>query len=70
MRDLAYGVMAGVAGGAICFGVGYLLVVVIGVPQAKYFGVGLEPWNLPGTILGAVTWGAFLWYGSKRRKSR
>ena len=59
--------LAGAAGMIVCFAVGFLIVVVIGVPKADGFGVGLEPWNLPGTILGALTWLAVTYFAFKKR---
>jgi hypothetical protein len=67
MKDLLYGLLGGGAGISVCFLVGFLIVRFVGIPKDAYFGVGLEPWNLPGTILGAATWGAIIWYTIRRR---
>lgn len=67
MKDLLYGLLGGAAGISVCFLIGFLIVRFVGIPEGAYFGVGLEPWNLPGTILGAATWGAIIWYTLKKR---
>jgi hypothetical protein len=54
MTNILYGFVGGAAGATICFGIGYLIVKTVGIPAGAYFGVGLEPWNLPGTILGVA----------------
>ncbi len=56
MRAIAYGAIGGIVAGVVCFGTGFLIVTAIGVPEGSYFGVGIEPWNLPGTLLGAGVW--------------
>jgi len=49
------GLLGGVVAGALCFGVGFLL-LLLGVPNDGYIGVGFDSWNLPGTLLGVVAW--------------
>ena len=56
MRYLIRGVVGGTAGAAVCFGIGFLIVKLVGIPAGAYWGVGLELWNLPGTLLGATVW--------------
>lgn len=56
MRNFIWGVIGGMAGGAVCFTFGFLIVNLIGIPPGAYWGVGLEPWNLPGTVAGATVW--------------
>jgi hypothetical protein len=56
MKGLAYGALAGIVAGVVCFGAGFLVVTAIGVPEGSSFGVGIEPWNIPGTLLGAAVW--------------
>src|SRR5207249_3826953 len=56
MKGLAYGALAGIVAGIVCFGTGFLAVTVITVPAGSSFGVGVEPWNLPGTLLGLAVW--------------
>ncbi len=66
--NFLYGLLGGAASAAVCFTVGYLLTVHTDLfPEATHFGVGLEPWNLPGTILGLATWGAVVWYTLKKQ---
>jgi hypothetical protein len=37
-----------------CLGIGYALLKIFSPPGLQYIGVGIEPWNLPGTIIGVV----------------
>jgi hypothetical protein len=62
-----YAVLAGAAGMIVCLGVGFLVVSLHGVPDGASFGVGLEPWNLPGTILGAGTWLGITYLSFRKR---
>jgi hypothetical protein len=67
MKDLMYGALGGLVGAFVCFGIGFLIAATIGVPHGAYIGVGIEPWNLPGTILGAAAWVAVIWYTPRGR---
>jgi hypothetical protein len=67
MKHLLYGGIGGGAGYLVCLGVGFLIAALVGVPDGAQIGPGLQPWNLPGTILGAMTWGAIMWYTLKKR---
>jgi hypothetical protein len=37
-----------------CLGIGYVLLEMFSPPGLQYIGIGTEPWNLPGTIVGVV----------------
>lgn len=67
IKALLYGLLGGAAGGAVCFGIGYLILISVGIPEGAYFGVGVEPWNLPGTILGAATWIGIMVYTLRQK---
>jgi len=66
LKGMLFGVVAGVAAGVVCFGLGYLVARAFGTPEGAYFGVGLEPWNLPGTILGLATFVGLIVYWAKK----
>lgn len=67
MIDLLYGALGGVIASIICYGIGYVMVILMGVPEGRYFGFGIEPWNLPGTILGLSAWGAIMFYRLRKK---
>jgi hypothetical protein len=61
MKDIVFGAVAGLAAGTVCFGISYILSVRF-APEGAYFGIGFQPWNLPGTILGLATFvGLIVW---------
>jgi hypothetical protein len=70
VSNLLYGGLAGLAGSAVCFGVGFLIVVTVGIPEGASSGAGVEPWNLPGTILGVAVWIAITVYALRKSKGR
>jgi hypothetical protein len=49
--------------------VGYLIVVTVGIPEGEMFGLGPEPWNLPGTILGIAAWILIVRWQLRRQKT-
>jgi hypothetical protein len=55
LKEMLYGAVAGIAAGVVVFVVGILVAKTFGTPAGASFGVGFEPWNLPGTILGIAT---------------
>jgi hypothetical protein len=59
--------IGGVAAGMfVCFGTGFLIVTTFAPVGADHVGIGLEPWNLPGTLLGFAIWISFIVYGLRR----
>ncbi len=56
IRDLIVGVLGGAAGMAVALGVGLVINLLFPPDGPAYFGIGLDARNLPGTILGVITW--------------
>jgi len=69
VRDGLYAAIGGIAGYAVCVGVGFLMILAFGNPPDGYIGPGLDRWKLPGTVLGAVTfWLIAFWLPDKRKR--
>jgi hypothetical protein len=69
LRDFAYSAIGGAAAMAVCFGLGFLMVGILGPPPSGYVGVGLSKWDLPGTILGAIVFWFIAFRLPVRRKA-
>jgi len=70
IRDLIVGVLGGAACMAVAFGVGLIITLIVPPDGPAYFGIGLGARNLPGTILGVLTWiGTILIFANPFRKT-
>ena len=70
LRHGLYSFVGAAAGLAVCFGVGFMIVLVFGSPPSGFIGVGFDRWNLPGTILGAATLWVIAFYLPEKRKRK
>lgn len=59
--------LAGAAGMTVCFAVGFFIVWLFGAPEGAYVGIGFDPRNIPGTILGAGTWLGITYLAFRKR---
>ena len=72
LKDAAYGLIGAILGAMICWTTGFAILSFRNYPEAEYVGPGLEPWNLPGTLLGMAAWIGITLFGLRknRRTSR
>jgi hypothetical protein len=69
-RDLIIGLLCGVACMAVALGVGFIINLLFPPDGPAYFGIGFDRRNLPGTILGVLTWiGIVLIFANPFRKT-
>jgi hypothetical protein len=62
IKEFWPGLVGALVGLTACWGIGFLLVAIIGKPETVYVGPGFDRWNLPGTVIGATIWvGATAW---------
>jgi hypothetical protein len=70
IRDLIIGFLGGAACMAVAFGVGLVINLLFPPDGPAYIGIGLDARNLPGTILGVLTWiGIVLIFANPFRKT-
>jgi hypothetical protein len=70
IRVLIVGFLGGAASMAVAFVVGLIINSLFPPEGPAYFGIGLDARNLPGTILGVLTWiGIVLIFANPFRKT-
>jgi hypothetical protein len=52
-------------GALVMWGTGFAIIAVFHPAGANWIGPGLEPWNLPGTLLGLTIWIGAMVYETK-----
>lgn len=70
LRESLFSVAGVIVGMTVCFGTGFFIVALFAPAGADYIGFGLEPWNIPGTVLGIAIWIGATVYGMRRTVRR
>lgn len=68
MKNLLLGALGAMVASVLCYVTGFLMVTIMSVPEDQGFGFGFKPWNLQGTVIGLVAWGAIVFYTLRRQR--